>query len=570
MPIDPVIAKKYADKLAVSCCNVKAGTIISHLNFEDPMLLPELIKSNLIKLPENCLTIGEVIGTKLLIDIPAMTPYTSEMISKTDYNKNESILNKSTSNQLFTNYKNQDNEKILRTLIKKHYKINCVEFGEETKIKDNILYLDRFLLTKALQEDDLVVSFDVDIITQNDYQKYSETIMDIQPLATKEQGKIGNGVTRILDGVVLMVTGTDEKGVQIGEFGSSEGILERNMMWGRPGAADYGDIIVKTKVIIKSDSNMQRPGPFAAHKASDVIAQGIRDALKDYEGEPDKVDSIHQIQRKGKKKIVIVKEIMGQGAMHDNLILPVEPCGILGGKSIIDLGNIPVMLSPLEVLDGGIRALTCIGPASKETSRHYWREPLIIEAVNDSEIDLCGVIFIGSPQVNYEKFYVSERLGMMIEALGVDGAIITTEGFGNNHIDFASHHEQIGTRGIPTVGLTFAGVQGALVVGNHYMDAMIDLNKSAQGIENEILANNTLCYEDAIRALTMIKHKINGIEVIPSDKEWNEKTKLENIKAIEEGLSIKIPLSDNETSLKLSKKRREIYETEVDVVERSK
>ena len=44
-------------------------------------------------------------------------------------------------------------------------------------------------------------------------------------------------------------------------------------------------------------------------------------------------------------------------------------------------------------------------------TRHYWREPLVLEALADPEIDLCGVIFVGSPQINAEKFYVSERLG---------------------------------------------------------------------------------------------------------------------------------------------------------------
>ena len=50
------------------------------------------------------------------------------------------------------------------------------------------------------------------------------------------------------------------------------------------------------------------------------------------------------------------------------------------------------MLAPTEVLDGGIHALTCIGPASKETSRHYYREPLVLEAMADEEIDLVGGI----------------------------------------------------------------------------------------------------------------------------------------------------------------------------------
>ena len=44
----------------------------------------------------------------------------------------------------------------------------------------------------------------------------------------------------------MVVTGTDEGGVQIGEFGSSEGEMDRNIMWGRPGAPDKGDIFIKT------------------------------------------------------------------------------------------------------------------------------------------------------------------------------------------------------------------------------------------------------------------------------------------------------------------------------------
>ena len=150
------------------------------------------------------------------------------------------------------------------------------------------------------------------------------------------------------------------------------------MMWGRPGAADKGEIFIKGQVTIKEGTNMERPGPIAAHKAFDHITQEIREALKKAdESLVVDTETIDQYRREGKKKIVIVKEIMGQGAMHDNLILPSEPVGTLGARPNVDLGNVPVVLSPLEVLDGGIHALTCIGPASKEMSRHYWREPLV-------------------------------------------------------------------------------------------------------------------------------------------------------------------------------------------------
>ncbi|RDY25080.1 D-proline reductase (dithiol) proprotein PrdA, partial [Romboutsia weinsteinii] len=244
------------------------------------------------------------------------------------------------------------------------------------------------------------------------------------------------------------------------------------------------------------------------------------------------------------------------------LILPVEPVGTLGAQPNVDLGNVPVVLSPLEVLDGGIHALTCIGPASKEMSRHYFREPLVIEAMNDEEVDLVGVIFVGSPQVNAEKFYVSKRLGMLVESMDVDGAIVTTEGFGNNHIDFASHIEQIGMRDISVVGVTYSAVQGALVVGNKYMKHMIDNNKSKQGIENEILSNNTLSPEDAVRAMAMLKTVIAGEEVKAPERKWNANVKLNNVEAIEKETGRKIELEENEQSLPKSKKRLEIYEKE--------
>ena len=271
-------------------------------------------------------------------------------------------------------------------------------------------------------------------------------------------------------------------------------------------------------------------------------------------------EELKSIRRPGKKKVVIVKEIMGQGAMHDNFILTVEPVGILGARANVDLGNVPVCVSPLEVLDGCIHALTCIGPASKEMSRHYWREPLVLEALHDEEVDLCGVVFVGSPQINAEKYYVSRRVGHTVEMMDVDGAFVTTEGFGNNNIDFASHIEQIGMRGIPVVGLSFCAVQGALVVGNKYMQYMVDNNKSESGIENEVLGCNTLCQEEGIRALAMLKAAMAGEEVKAAEKKWNPNVKATNVELIEAACGKKIELVDNEQSLPMSQKRKEKYD----------
>ena len=58
-----------------------------------------------------------------------------------------------------------------------------------------------------------------------------------------------------------------------------------------------------------------------------------------------------------KKRVLIIKQVAGQGAMYDTFLFAKEPSGVEGGKSIIDLGNMPVILTPNEYRDGIIRSM---------------------------------------------------------------------------------------------------------------------------------------------------------------------------------------------------------------------
>ena len=622
MSITAETAKAHAHDPAVLCCRAEAGITIEPANLEDPAIFDDLVDSGLLNL-DGCLTIEEVLGATLTKTCDSLAPLTVDVLdvvkapSAPAAEEEEEAVEEApapaapvapvaaapTAGGMLKIHIGEgkdidlqipvgalgggaavaeiapaapvaaaagaeapaaeaEEEKVVRSLTRKHFKITEVKRGPETKIEGTTLYIREGIEADVIADQELVKDFHLEIITPDLYHTYSETIMDVQPIATKEgDSDIGTGVTRVLDGVVMMLTGTDEGGVQIGEFGSSEGYLDENIMWGRPGCPDKGEIFIKGNIIIQEKTNMERRGPMAAHTAFDIITQEIREVMKKLD-ESLVVDTqeLKQVRRPGKKKVVIVKEIMGQGAMHDNFILPVEPVGVLGARANVDLGNVPVCVSPLEVLDGCIHALTCIGPASKEMSRHYWREPLVLEALHDEEVDLCGVVFVGSPQINAEKFYVSKRVGHTVEMMDVDGAFVTTEGFGNNHIDFASHIEQIGMRGIPVVGMSFCAVQGALVVGNKYMTYMVDNNKSESGIENEVLGCNTLAPEDAVRALAMLKTAMAGEEVKAAEKKWNPNVKSTNVELIEAAYGKKLELEDNEQSLPMSQKRKEKYD----------
>ena len=616
MSITAETAKAHAHDPAVLCCRAEAGITIEPANLEDPAIFDDLVDSGLLNL-DGCLTIEEVLGAKLTKTCDSLCPLTNDVLDGVkapttpaeekaeeeapaeeaapaapvataatvaggtlkihigegkDINleipvgalgaTGEAVAEVPAAAVAATAEAPVEETKVVGTLTRRHIKITEVKRGPETKIEGTTLYIREGIEAEVIANQELVKDFHLEIITPDKYHTYSETIMDVQPVATKEGDAIlGEGATRVLDGVVMMLTGTDEGGVQIGEFGSSEGYLDENIMWGRPGCPDKGEIFIKGNIVVQEKTNMERRGPMAAHTAFDIITQEIREVMKELDDSFIVEDEeLKSIRRPGKKKVVIVKEIMGQGAMHDNFILPVEPVGILGARANVDLGNVPVCVSPLEVLDGCIHALTCIGPASKEMSRHYWREPLVLEALHDEEVDLCGVVFVGSPQINAEKYYVSRRVGHTVEMMDVDGAFVTTEGFGNNHIDFASHIEQIGMRGIPVVGLSFCAVQGALVVGNKYMQYMVDNNKSESGIENEVLGCNTLCQEEGIRALAMLKAAMAGEEVKAAEKKWNPNVKSTNVELIEAACGKKIELVDNEQSLPMSQKRKEKYD----------
>lgn len=577
MSITPETAERHKNDPAVVCCLIQEGTVISPGDLEDPSIFPDLEESNLLKLPPDVLTIGDVLGKKLLKTVDALTPLTPDLVEgaersmekvKEDAEEEAPSTSKivSAGNVIRIRIESGKGinmeiptilaaatglvqpekpgeakqaevpqDRVKRRLRVRQFYVRGVKLDETTSFEDGVLTVRRGFLEEAVKADPLVKKVEIDVINPDNKNIFTHTIMDVIPIATKVEGIIGEGITHVLSNVVVILTGIDEKGVELHEFGSCEGIIGEKVRFGRPGCPDENDIIIRVHVVIEADTGMQRKGPYAAHKACDAVMQKIREVLKKQPASEAAAEVEYKdVERVGRPRVVIVKEIMGQGAMHDNIILPKEPGGVFGGRPNVDLGNIPVVLSANEVRDGGIHAMTCVGPASKETTRHYFREPLVNLVAEDEEVNLVGVIFVGSPQANDEKFYISERLGALVEALGVEGTIVTTEGFGNNHIDFASHIEQIGKRGIPVVGVTYSAVQGVLVVGNKYMDAMVELNKSPDGIETEILGDNTLCLEDAERALAMLKAKMAGVTIKEAPRKWDPEVIQNNQRLVKE------------------------------------
>jgi len=62
------------------------------------------------------------------------------------------------------------------------------------------------------------------------------------------------------------------------------------------------------------------------------------------------------------------------------------------------------------------------------------------------------------------------------------------------------------------VGMSFVGTAATFVVKNEYMDTIVDFNKSKEGIETEIVGENTVNERDAKKALALLKLKMNKLQ----------------------------------------------------------
>lgn len=241
----------------------------------------------------------------------------------------------------------------------KAYPVTEVCYGEENRVTvDGRMTVCKNIAEKILAQEPLIKEIDIRIIMPDEHRQHTNTVMDVIPLATKVLGRVGEGITHTLTGVYVLLTGVDESGRQVCNFGASDGILEEKIAWGRAGTPLQSDMLISFDVVLKEGSWADRPGPEAAHRACDTYCQIFREQIKKFNGY--KFAEKHVFQETyepGKKDVYIVKEVSGQGAVYDTRIFGHEPCGFEGGKSVIDMGCMPALVTPNEFRDGIMRAM---------------------------------------------------------------------------------------------------------------------------------------------------------------------------------------------------------------------
>lgn len=234
-----------------------------------------------------------------------------------------------------------------------------VRYGSENQItQEGKVVVSKKIIPDLLYREPLIEAIDIRIIYPGEHQCHTNTIMDVIPLSAKALGKLGEGITHTATGLCILLTGVDTNGRQVCNGGGSNGILEEQIAWGLAGTPEKTDILISFDVITKADAWVSRKGVDAIHRACDIFCQVFREQLKYFN--PYAYTEIHKfddIYKEGKPDVVIVKEVSGQGAVYDTRMFGREPGSFLGGRSIIDQGCMPVIVTPNEYRDGIIRAM---------------------------------------------------------------------------------------------------------------------------------------------------------------------------------------------------------------------
>ena len=126
--------------------------------------------------------------------------------------------------------------------------------------------------------------------------------------------------------------------------------------------------------------------------------------------------------------------------------------------------SLSTMIYPTEVMDGAIVSGNCVSACDKNTTYHHLNNPVIkaLFAEHGKTINFVGVIITNENVYLADKMRSSDWASKLCDFLGVDGAIVSEEGFGNPDTDLIMNCKKITAKGIKTVIITdeYAGQDG--------------------------------------------------------------------------------------------------------------
>lgn len=363
--------------------------------------------------------------------------------------------------------------------------IKDIQFGENTKIDNGVLYVNKQELIDLIKEDEHLKSVDVEIARPGESVRITP-VKDVVEPRVKVEGPggifpgvlakvetVGTGKTNVLKGCAVVTTGKI--------VGFQEGIVD---MTG-PGAEftpfsklNNLVLICEPQDILKQHDH-EKAVRFAGFKAAAYLAEAAKTMT------PDKVEVFETLpllegMAKYPKlpKIAYVQMLQSQGLLHDTYVYGVD------AKQIV-----PTILYPTEIMDGAIISGNCVSACDKNTTYHHQNNPVVHDLYEQhgKEINFVGVIVTNENVYLADKERSSDWTAKLTEYLGLDGVVVSQEGFGNPDTDLVMNCRKIEAKGVKTVIITdeYAGRDGA-------SQSLADADKAADAVVTGGNANEVI------------------------------------------------------------------------------
>ncbi len=338
--------------------------------------------------------------------------------------------------------------------------IKDVKFGIETKVDNQMLFINRDEIEALVLKDDRIKGVSIELARPGDSTRITPVKDVIEP-RVKVSGNgaifpgviskvdtVGSGRTHVLKGAAIVTCGKI--------VGFQEGIIDMS----GPGAdyTPFSNLQNVCLVIEPIEGLKQYEYEHAARMAGLKVADYVGQVAKDLEPDEVEVFETKAIQEQVKAypelpKVGYIYMLQTQGLLHDTYVYGVD------AKQII-----PTIMYPTEIMDGAIISGNCVSACDKNTTYHHQNNPIIkyLYARHGKDFNFTGVIITNENVYLADKERSSNMTAKLSEYFGFDGVIISQEGFGNPDTDLIMNCKKIEAANIKTVIVTdeYAGRDG--------------------------------------------------------------------------------------------------------------
>lgn len=342
-----------------------------------------------------------------------------------------------------------------------YVQIKDIQFASESKVENGVIYVNAEELTALLMEDENLKSVTLDIARPGESVRIMPVKDVIEP-RVKVSGEghifpgvlskvdtVGSGRTNVLKGSAVVTTGKI--------VGFQEGIID---MTGT--GAEYTPFSKLNNLVVVCepvDGLAKHAHEKAVRFAGLKTAKYIGELAKDIT--PDEVETFETLSVKEGlaaypelPRVAYVLMLQSQGLMHDTYVYGVDM-----------KQSMPTIINPTELMDGAIISGNCVSACDKNTTYHHLNNPVIAELFKQhgKTLNFVGVIITNENVYLADKMRSSDWTSKLCEFLGLDGAIVSQEGFGNPDTDLIMNCKKIEAKGVKTVIITdeYAGRDGA-------------------------------------------------------------------------------------------------------------